>query len=52
MFSFCCSHRKQLEASTYLGANESAELLLKGVELNTLISRLGGTLRGSPRRFH
>ena len=43
------------EVSTSLEAmstHETAQLLRKGVELNILISRLGGTLRGSPRRLH
>ena len=55
MSSFCCSSHKQIEASTHLGAmsaHETAKLLHKGVEFNTLISRLGDTVRGSPRWLH
>ena len=44
MSSFCCSSHKQLEASTSLEAmstHGTAQLLRRGVEFNTLISRLG-----------
>ena len=53
MSSFCCSPHKQLVASTYsTSAHETSQLLRKDVEFNTLISRLGDRLRGSPRRLH
>ena len=42
-------HPHILEA---MSAHETAQLLRKVVEFNTLISRLGDTLRGSSRRFH
>ena len=54
MSSSCSSSHKQLEASTSFEAvstHETAQLLRRGVELNTLISRLGDTLRRSPRRL-
>ena len=53
MSSFCCSPHKQHVASTYsTAAHETSQLLRKDVEFNTLISRLGDRLRGSPRRLH